>query len=69
MNATRRTSAPYSSAITTMAEAAPGAMPQMAVVPGMTCRRINHQPSALLAAIRSTVVPMNTGQCASTWPS
>ena len=49
-----------------MAEAAPGARPQMAVVPGSTWWRDSHHPRATLAAITSTVKPTNNGQSCST---
>ena len=49
-----------------MAEAAPGARPQMAVVPGSTWWRDSHHPKATLAAITSTVKPTNKGQSCST---
>jgi hypothetical protein len=69
INATSRTSAPYDSAISTMADAAPGAKPHTAVVPGNTWRRIISQPSTALARITAQVTSKNTGQPAATLAS
>jgi hypothetical protein len=55
MKATRRASAPNSSAMTTIEVAAPGEDPQIAVVPGRMRQRANAHPSALLAASTPSV--------------
>src|SRR5512133_2073567 len=52
-----------------MAEAAPGARPHTAVVPGKTWRRIRNQPSPALAAMIDTVAPRKRGQSAATLAS
>jgi hypothetical protein len=51
MNATSRASAPKASAIATIAEAAPGAEPQIAVLPGRTPKRVSSRPSPAATAI------------------
>jgi hypothetical protein len=45
-----------------MAEAAPGATPQIAVVPGSTLRRLIAQPSKPLTRMITSTTPMNSGQ-------
>ena len=55
MKATRRGSAPYSSASATMAEAPPGEEPQAAVEPGRMRPRVSpHPTSALASTVTST---------------
>ncbi len=59
MKATRRTSAPYSCAITIIAEAAPGEEPQAAVVPGsapyLTSVQPTTPPAATVVATTSSI--------------
>ena len=61
MNATRRVSAPKADAMTMMAEAAPGDMPQTAVVPGSTRQRVMAQPSAVHAPMIASTTPRKSG--------
>src|ERR1700733_14390688 len=56
MKATSRASAPYASAITIMADAAPGNNPQMAVVSGKMRNLLMIQPSTQLATMTSRLV-------------
>ena len=65
MNATRRTSAPNVSAISTMAVEAPGADPHTAVVPGRMRRRLIDQPRKLDAAtVESTAISTSSQSAA-----
>ena len=66
MNATSRGSAPYSSAIAIIAEAAPGEEPQAAVVPGSTANRVSPQPTSPPATIVVATVSSISGQSATT---
>ena len=63
IKATSRESAPNSSAINTMAAAAPGEEPQIAVVPGSTLSLLITQPIRLLAAIVENTINGNSSQC------
>ena len=62
MKATSRGSAPKSPAISIMAEAPPGAVPQMAVVPGSTLKRVSSQPMAVLVPRMARPTPRKSGQ-------
>ena len=62
MKATSRTSAPNSSAITTMADAAPGVLPQMPAVPGSTRQRQIAQTITPDKATQASVTPRNNAQ-------
>ncbi len=59
-----RTSAPNSSAISTMAEAAPGELPQIAALPGNTFQRHSAQPVTPLAAMEARITVRNRGHSA-----
>ncbi len=63
IKATSLESAPNSSAINTMAAAAPGEEPQIAVVPGSTLSLLITQPIRLLAAIVVNTINGNNSQC------
>ena len=66
MKATMRTSAPNSSAITTIAEAAPAEEPQIPAVPGRTRQRLIAQPTTPLAATVANTNENTTGALATT---
>src|SRR5262245_11748666 len=51
IKATRRASAPKAPAMIIITEAPPGALPQTAVVPGNTCKRLRLQPIRQLVAM------------------
>ncbi len=62
MKATRRASAPWASASTIMAVAAPGLDPHNTAVPGKMCMRVISQPRKVLAAITASTPNTKTGQ-------
>src|SRR3984957_8975100 len=65
MTATSLMSAPNASAISTMAVAAPGEEPQIAVVPGSTFQRARSMPSPAANAITVPIPIRKIGHCAS----
>ena len=62
MKATSCASAPKASAISIIADAAPGEEPHTAVVPGSTDQRLIAQPRTPLAAITASTTARNSGQ-------
>jgi hypothetical protein len=62
MKATSFTSAPNASAITTIADAAPGDEPQTPVVPGSPPHRLSSHPSTLLTPTDANTTPRKIGQ-------
>ena len=62
ISATRRASAPYSSDMRVMTEAAPALLPHRPVVPGSNCRRVITTPSRLEAATTRTTPAVNSTQ-------
>lgn len=62
MKATRRTSAPWASASSTMVVAAPGEVPHTAVLPGMMPSRLISQPSAAAASRVAPITVLNSSQ-------
>ena len=65
MTATSRMSAPNASAIRTMAVAAPGEEPQIAVVPGSAFQRARRTPSTAAIAITAPIPIRKIGHCLS----